>query len=241
VNTDRVTIAARLAEVTERIEAAAGGRAVTVIGVTKAFGAGLLTEAAAAGLTDLGENYAQEVQAKVGALGWVEADRPAVPRLHFIGGLQRNKIKRLAPWIHLWQTVDRAALVDTLATRVPGTRVLIQVNTTGEPQKSGCRPDEAAGLVERAVDAGLGVSGLMTIGPTDPDADPRPGFVALRTLVDRLGLTEASMGMSADYEAAVAEGATMVRLGSVLFGSRPIAPMPTPPTRPSPTGHGGGK
>lgn len=203
-------------EVRQRVEAAADGdRPVRIVAVTKAFPIEVSQRALAAGLTDLGENYAQELVSK--------DDHPSTlgARWHFIGGLQRNKVKLLAGRVHLWQTVDRDSLVDELAKRCPANLVLIQVNTTDEPQKAGCEPGEAEGLVERARLAGLGVQGLMTVGPTSPSTDPRPAFSALRELAERCEVAELSMGMSGDFELAVAEGATMIRVGSVLFGSRP--------------------
>jgi uncharacterized pyridoxal phosphate-containing UPF0001 family protein len=141
-----------------------------------------------------------------------------------IGGLQRNKVKLLAGTIHLWQTVDRASLVDEIAKRGPGDQILVQVNTTGEGQKSGCEPAAAAGLVEQARRAGLVVRGLMTVGPTSASSDPRPAFELLRSLALRCEVDELSMGMSNDFELAVKEGATMVRVGSALFGPRPTVP-----------------
>lgn len=208
-------IASRAVEVRQRIEAAAQGQSVTMVAVTKAFPAELAIRAVAAGLLDLGENYAQELVGKAPSLAG-EAHR-----WHFIGGLQRNKVKMLADTVAVWHTVDRDSIVDEIAKRAPAASVLIQVNTTDEPQKSGCAPDAAAALVDRAQSAGLDVQGLMTVGPTDQGVDPRPAFVALRELATRIEVVELSMGMSADYELAVAEGATIVRVGSVLFGSRP--------------------
>ena len=120
-----------------------------------------------------------------------------------------------------WQSVDRPELVDELVRWAPGARLFIQVNTTAEPQKAGCVPADAPALVARAQDAGLQVEGLMAVGPTDAAADPSPAFAALRALVDRLGLSECSMGMTDDLEAAVREGSTMIRVGRALFGSRP--------------------
>ena len=111
-------------------------------------------------------------------------------------------------------------MVDELARRAPGAAVLVQVDATGEGQKSGCPPAEAPALVERAQAAGLDVVGLMTVGPTDPGADPVPAFAATRALLDRLGLAVCSMGMTDDLEAAVREGSTMVRIGRALFGPR---------------------
>ncbi|MEZ5379023.1 MAG: YggS family pyridoxal phosphate-dependent enzyme [Acidimicrobiales bacterium] len=197
----------------ERILAAGGDPdTVDILAVTKTFPADVARTAVAAGLEQLGENYAQEVLEKaplVDGASW-----------HFIGGLQRNKVRKIAPWISLWQTVDRVDLALEIAKRAPGARVLIQMNTTGEPQKSGCEPRELDALVDAAVAAGLDVVGLMTVGPTG-GGDPQPGFALLRSHVDRLGLRVCSMGMSGDLEAAVAEGSTMVRVGTALFGPRP--------------------
>ncbi len=215
----------RLIEISERIRAA-GGSDITIVGVTKTFGPEVVAAGLAAGLVDLGENYSQDLVAKAeGFEARFEADQSAGsrPRWHFIGGLQRNKVKRLADHVWLWQTIDRDVLVDEVAKRQPGGRILIQVNTTGEIQKSGCDPNEAPSLVERGRRLGLAVEGLMTIGPTSADGgagDPRPAFDQLRRLADRCEVSQLSMGMSADYELAVAAGATMVRIGSALFGPR---------------------
>lgn len=214
-------IRARAAEIRERLRAAgdAEGR-VALIAVTKGFPAALIGRALAAGLVDLGENYAQELVAKAADPGSVGPGGER-PRWHFIGGLQSNKVKLLAGVVHLWQTVDRSSLAEAIARRDPGARILVQVNTTGEAQKSGCQPGEAPALVARARELGLDVAGLMTIGPTEAGVDPRPCFARLRDLGAVCEVRELSMGMSADFEAAVAEGSTMVRIGSALFGERP--------------------
>lgn len=212
------TVAERLAEVTERIRAA-GDQQVTVIAVTKTFPLSYVEAAVAAGMIDVGENYAQELADKVAKAEAVGL----APQWHFIGGLQRNKIKRLAGHVWLWQTIDREALVTEVAKRDPGGKILIQVNTTDEDQKSGCSPHETPDLVERARELGLDVRGLMTIGPTGAGGtagDPRPAFDLLAELGARCEVDELSMGMSADYELAVAAGATMVRIGSAIFGPR---------------------
>lgn len=212
-------VAERLGEITERIRAAGGDERVTVIAVTKTFPIGYVEAAVGAGLIDVGENYAQELADKVDQAAAIDLS----PRWHFIGGLQRNKIKRLAGHVWLWQTIDRAALVAEVAKRDPGARILVQVNTTEEDQKSGCSPEEAPVLVDQAKELGLDVRGLMTIGPTGAGGsagDPRPAFDLLRQLGQRCEVDELSMGMSADYELAVAAGATMVRIGSAIFGPR---------------------
>jgi pyridoxal phosphate enzyme (YggS family) len=224
-------VRARLAEIRSRLAAAADGRQVTVVAVTKTFPLDITRLAQRAGLVDVGENYAQDLVDKYDRLQVESATgseggpgiEPSQLRWHFIGGLQSNKIKALGPRVWLWQTVDRVKLVDGLASRVPGARILIQVNTTGEAHKAGCDPGHVSELVERARRAELDVRGLMTVGPTD-GSDPRPGFALARGLAEREGLGELSMGMSGDFELAAAEGATMVRLGSALFGprSRPV-------------------
>lgn len=208
-----------LASVRARL-ARAGGHDVRIVAVTKGFGPHAIVSAASAGLLDIAESYAQEVVAK---LPEVEpGDLLAGLDVHFIGRLQTNKVRLLAPWITRWDSLDRTSVIDEVARRRPGARVLIQVNSTGEADKGGAAPAEVEALVGRAREAGLCVEGLMTVGPTalGPQA-AAPGFAAVRALVDRLGLTVCSMGMSDDLEVAVAHGSTEVRIGSALFGSRP--------------------
>jgi len=200
--------------------AAAGATDVRIVAVTKGFGAGAVVDAVAAGVTDLGENYAQEVLTKFPEVAR-RIDLSGVD-VHFIGQLQSNKVRPLAPWITRWDTVDRSGVVDVIARHCHGARVLVQVNATGEEGKGGAAPEEVEPLVHLAQGAGLRVDGLMTVGPTrgGPEA-ARPGFALVRGLVDRLGLDVCSMGMSDDLEVAVAEGSTEVRVGSALFGARP--------------------
>jgi len=223
------TVRERLVVLRQRIVSAGGDpSAVTVLAVTKGHPPPVVDLARAAGLVELGENYAQELLAKARwwaeqqALGPAGADETgaAPPLWHFIGHLQRNKVRQLAAVVGVWQSVDRPELVGEIARRAPGARVLIQVNATGEPQKAGCTPAETPRLVGDARDAGLTVVGLMTVGPTDDAVDPRPGFETVRALVDRLGLTICSMGMTDDLEVAVQAGSTMVRVGTALFGPR---------------------
>lgn len=192
---------------------------VTLVGVTKGVDARRVELAAGAGLTDLGENYVQELEAK--------RDAAPAARWHFIGRLQRNKVVRIVRAADLIQTLEPGSaserLVDVAGEQDTDLRCLVEVDLAGG--RVGVPPDQAAGFIERmAAVRGLGVTGLMTVAPLG--RDPRPAFAALRELRDRLGgrvegLVELSMGMSADLEAAVEEGATMVRVGTAIFGSRP--------------------
>ena len=215
-------LAGRIEAVRNRIADAGGDPArILLLAVTKGFGPEVAVAAAEAGLVDLGENYAQELVAKAP----VVAEHREV-RWHAIGRLQRNKVRALAGIVHLWQSVDRTELGLEIARRSPGARVLVQVNVSDEPQKGGCAPADAPELVARLADAGLSVQGLMTVGRTGPPADARAGFSLLRRLADDLALPVRSMGMSADLESAVAEGSTLVRVGTSLFGARPPVPGP---------------
>ncbi len=213
-------IAQRIAEVRERIAAAArrAGRDpadVTLVGASKTVDTDRLREAIHGGLVDLGENRAQEVLAKAPLLAASGDD----VRWHFLGRLQRNKVAGLAPYVVLWHSVDRAALGDVIARRAPGARVLVEVNVGAEPQKAGVLPAEARALVDDLHTVGLEVEGLMTVPPRDAPA--RRAFAALRELASGLGVAHLSMGMSDDYEIAVEEGATIVRVGRAIFGPRP--------------------
>jgi pyridoxal phosphate enzyme (YggS family) len=211
---DPALVAEHVERVRERI-AAAGGTDVTLVAVTKAFGVEATEAALAAGVHDIGENYAQELLGKVDHL----ADRSL--RWHFLGRVQRNKVRALAPHIALWQSVDRLELGNEIARRAPGAAVLVQVNLSGQPQKGGCAWGELDELVRGLAELGLDVRGLMGVGPEGPPDDARPGFRRLVEAADRLGLPERSIGMTADLEVAVTEGSTMVRVGRDLFGPRP--------------------
>lgn len=203
--------------------AAAGGdpSAVRIVAMTKGFDVDACRATVAAGVRDLGENYADELLRKAAALGPAED-----VRWHFAGAIQTNKLARLAPYVGLWQTVDSADHAAALARRARGAAVLVQVDLTGAPGRNGCPPEDAVALVGQARDLGLDVRGFMAVGP-DPAITPgghatsRATFAQLRTLAEQAGVTELSMGMSGDLEDAVAEGATMVRIGTALFGPRP--------------------
>jgi pyridoxal phosphate enzyme (YggS family) len=203
--------------VRERIEAAGGDpEAIRLVAVTKGHPADVVRAAVAAGLADFGESYAQELTSKADALD----EATPSPRWHFIGQLQKNKVRQIAPVVHLWQSVDRLSLAAEVARRAPGAPVLVQVNVSDAAQQGGCAPALAPSVVEGCTDLGLDVRGLMAIGVQGPPDAQRAGFRTLRGLADALGLRERSMGMSGDLEAAVAEGTTMVRVGTALFGER---------------------
>ena len=218
----------RLAAVREAIERArqrgGHGQAVTIVAVTKTYGPDAPVAAWQAGLRDVGENRVQEALAKMAVV--------EVPlHWHLIGHLQRNKVKQLDGF-QLMHAMDSARLADALAAhgalRGRPLEVLVQVNVTGEGTKGGYGPESLAREAERLCDLpGLVVRGVMTMAPLDADAGTlRAVFVGARhcgALLRAAGhpATELSMGMSGDYEIAVEEGATLVRLGTVLFGARP--------------------
>jgi len=226
------TIASRLQQVRLRIEracAAAGRTAggVTLLAVSKSCPAGRLREAHAAGQSAFGENYVQEALAKIELL----ADLRPAAEWHLIGPLQSNKTRAVAErfdWVH---SVDRLKLAERLSAQRPPhlapLQVCLQVNVSGEASKSGLAPAEVPD-VARAVARlpGLRLRGLMAIPePTGDVAAQRESHRALRELLhalqrDGLALDTLSMGMSADLEAAIAEGATMVRVGTAIFGAR---------------------
>jgi len=212
-------LAARVALVRDKIRRAGGSESVTVVAVTKGFGLAAVGAAARAGLLDIGENYANEMLDKL-------EGAPSGLRWHFLGELQRNKLGRLAGRVHLWHGLDRVVEAESLARVAPGAAVLVEVKAAEAPAGPRPRPGvelaQVPELVEAAHQAGLDVRGLMTVGPVGAG----PGelsrhFRRVASLARELGLSEVSMGMSADFELAVAEGATMVRLGRALFGPRP--------------------
>jgi len=238
-----MTLATRISEVKARIAAAAAraGRApeaVTLVAVSKHMPPALVREAHAAGLRDFGENYVQELVGKASEL----SDLTEL-RWHLIGHLQRNKARQVVSVASAVATVDSVALAAELGRRaaacpVPPARrlpaaadgrlvVLVEVNVGGEDAKSGCAPGELGAILEAVErEPCLALRGLMTVPPftEDPNA-ARPHFERLVELQQTHGggsrLPELSMGMSHDLEAAIAAGATQVRVGTALFGERP--------------------
>jgi pyridoxal phosphate enzyme (YggS family) len=223
-------VATRWAAVRARVDAACrrAGRdpaAITIVAVSKLHPAETVARAIAAGVGDLGENYAQELVAKQAAVG---ALTTTPVRWHFIGRLQRNKAKLVAGKVALVHAVDSVELGAELGKRAVAAGaiqpVLIAQNA-GEATKGGVGEAEIAALLAGlAAVVGIRVDGLMTMPPPsdDPEAS-RPYFRALRELRDRLGrpLPVLSMGMSGDFEVAIEEGATHVRVGTAIFGARP--------------------
>jgi len=211
--------AGRLAGIRDRIEASSPDPStVTLMAVTKGFGPEAPRTAVAAGLTVVGENYADELVAKAHAL----ADDPGpAPEWHYLGAIQRNKVPRLAPVVSCWQGVARVAEGRAIAGRRPGATILVQVDVAGLPGRGGVPPAEVAGLVAALRDEDLDVAGLMAVGQPGPPEGARAGFREVRRLADDLALPVRSMGMTDDLEVALSEGSTMVRVGRALFGDRP--------------------
>jgi len=226
-------ISERIIEVRQRIAHACrrAGRVaseVTLVAVAKTFPAGAVREAFHGGVADIGENYVQELLGKRGGLSGEDI------RWHFIGHLQSNKVKFIADWIHMIHAVDSESLVREIDRRAAHAKrtieCLLEVNTTGEESKFGISPDRAIALV-RAVAPydNVTIAGLMTIGPFLPDPEgSRPMFRRLRTLKEEIAslgqsnvtMRHLSMGMTGDFEVAIEEGATHIRIGTAIFGKR---------------------
>jgi len=230
----RPAIADHLADVRERIAAAAerSGRKpsdVRLVVVTKEVPIERIRVAVEAGALDLGENRVQDLLPKMDELSWLAA----APRWHFIGTLQKNKVRPIAGKVDLIHSIDSVALGQAVSARAAGGGVtqdaLLEINASGEASKHGLAPDQAEGALEAlAGEKGIRIRGLMTIAPQGSLALARSTFETLRDLRDRLGptiagasLTELSMGMTGDFETAIEEGATIVRIGTAIFGERP--------------------
>jgi pyridoxal phosphate enzyme (YggS family) len=217
-----IDVAANLAAVRARIAAAAersrrDPAAVRLLAVSKTKPAALVRAAIAAGVTDVGENYVQEAVAKR-----AEVSEPV--RWHLIGHLQRNKAARALETFDCIHTLDSAALAAALARQAQArglpVDVLIEVNVGGEASKHGIGPADLPALLADLRDPHLRVLGLMTVPPAGEPEAARPYFRQLRELAERAGLRELSMGMTDDFEVAIEEGATMVRVGRAIFGAR---------------------
>lgn len=231
-----LTIADRIAAIRSGIAAAAerSGRdpaSITLVGISKTYPIATVAAAAAAGLVEVGENRAQELTPKA-----AEAEALGLElRWHFVGHLQRNKVREVLPRIVALHSLDSARLIDEIGHaseheyehtgRRGANRPLpcyLEVNMAGELSKQGIEPQALPALLHRAeASPHIEVAGLMTVAPQVPDPEHvRPVFRALRDLSRAHGLTGLSMGMSEDYQVAIEEGATVIRIGRALFGPR---------------------
>lgn len=209
-------VAARVSEIRGRIAGAgADPAAVSIVAVTKGFGPWAVRAAVDTGLELVGENYAQELLAKVDAVG----DLPV--SWQYLGAVQRRKVRSLAPVVSCWQSVCRIEEGEAIAARAPGASVLVEVDATASAGRRGVRLGQAPALVERLSALDLAVQGLMVVGPAGPPEGARQAFRGASRLRLQLGLSQLSAGMSDDLEIAVSEGSTMVRVGRALFGPRP--------------------
>ncbi len=207
---------------TLRARIAAAGRdpaAIRIVAITKTFGVDAVRAAHANGLSDVGENYVEELEAKVALsrdldLSW-----------YFVGALQSNKIVRAAACADVLCTVSRVKELERVAAGERRPALYVQVDYTGGASRNGARERDVPGLVQRARTLELDVRGLMTVAAPDP-AQARRAFRALAALRDDLGLTECSMGMSDDLEAACELGTSELRIGRALFGQRVDATAP---------------
>ncbi len=223
-----LSIAENLINLEKKIQTACqrAGRersSVTLIAVSKVFPSSALLEAYAAGARDFGENYVQEFEGK-----YPEVKHLADARFHFIGHLQSNKAKKAAEIFHCIQTVSSLKVAQRLNEGPHPLDVFLEVKLSTEESKAGASPDELPNLLDgvRAL-PNLRLRGLMTMPPWSDDAEvARPYFRRLRELAQQYGLAELSMGMSHDFEVAIEEGSTMIRVGTALFGKRLKRPQP---------------
>ena len=203
-------------------------RSVLLVAVSKTVGVGQIQEAATAGVIDLGENYAQELLEKYRQIGDERI------RWHFIGHLQSNKVKYIADYVHLIHTIDNERVAEEIQKRADrigrSIDVLVEIHTTDEATKFGVLPGDTVGLLKKISGFNrLRIRGLMTMGPfSDDPEDSRPSFRQLVALRDRIRnegienvtMEHLSMGMSHDFEVAIEEGATIIRIGTAIFGTR---------------------
>ncbi len=208
-------VARRLAVVRSRIVTAGGDpERVRIVAVTKTFGPDAVRGALAAGLTDVGENYAREL------LATASASYPRPVRWHFLGAIQRRDVPRLAGVVAVYEGVDRLEEGEAIARHAPGAAVFVELGVSEIAGRPGIAPRDAGKLIDALRRCDLDVSGVMTVAPPGGGADALRSFRVTRQVADDFGLAEVSMGMSDDLEAAVAAGSTEVRIGRALFGAR---------------------
>jgi len=196
-------------------------RPIEIVAVTKGHPVEVAVAAQRAGFDSLGENYAQELVAKAADFETLKLPQPA---WHFVGQLQSNKIRSLAPYVSVWESLDRASVLKELAKRSPGAVGYIQVDLAGvagvAASRGGCDRNEVEGLITQATQLGLDIRGLMGVGMPGEPEESRQAFAWLSATAARLQLPEVSMGMSADMDVAIEEGATELRIGTALVGDR---------------------
>ncbi|MBM3756281.1 MAG: YggS family pyridoxal phosphate-dependent enzyme [Acidobacteria bacterium] len=213
-----MSLSDRIDAVRERIARAAQSagrdpREITLLAVTKVFPVDALLEAYSCGLREFGENYVQEFEGKFPRVAALEG-----ARFHLIGHLQSNKSRKAAELFHVVQTVDSVKLARRLHEAGFRGEAFVEVKLSEEESKHGAAPEEIGAILEQSP---LPLTGLMTMPPWSDDPEvARPYFRRLKQLADRHGLNQLSMGMSHDLEVAIQEGATVVRVGTALFGSR---------------------
>ncbi|MGC8465926.1 MAG: YggS family pyridoxal phosphate enzyme [Acidimicrobiales bacterium] len=208
-----VVVAERIANIRERIAHYVDPSEITITAVTKGFDASVVALVLACGLGDIGENYVQELRAK-------QLEAPDGLKWHFIGGIQRNKLTWLAKHVQTIESISTAGELDRLGALGFDGELFIQVRSDDNPQRHGALEVDVPALVVRARELSLKIVGLMGVAPVTGGVAGIDFFRRVRRLADRNGLAKCSMGMSGDFESAVAEGATHLRLGRALLGER---------------------
>jgi len=214
---DYQLVADRIGDIRATI-ASRAAHPVKIVAVTKGFGIDAVRAAIKAGVHDIGENYAQEMMKKNDLLQ--KSEEAGESRWHFIGNLQRNKVRKLSSSVFMWQSIDAFSLGEEIKRRSESAKLLVQVNMTGVDTQGGVSPSQAPALVERFKESGIHVQGLMAIGANADRETTLSHFQDLRKLANSLGLAECSMGMSNDYDLALEAGSTIIRLGRAIFGNR---------------------
>ncbi len=217
-------VALRVAAIRDRIARAGGPEGLRIVAVTKTFGPDAVRAAVGCGLFDVGENYGRELLATAAAVVGAPVGRgsesESALRWHFLGGVQRREIPKIAPIVAVWEGVDRLEEGEAIARHAPGATVYVEVDASEIAGRAGLRPREAVELVGALRRLDLNVAGVMTIAPPNDPAGAARAFAAAAAVADECGLAERSMGMSDDLEIAVEFGSTAVRIGRGLFGAR---------------------
>ena len=200
--------------IVERVSRIGGNRRVTVVAVSKTQASSAIELAYRGGVCDFGENYGSELAKKAKELSGLPIT------WHMIGALQSKNILQIAPFVSLWHSISRRKELDILGQITPAPDALIQVNYSDEPGRNGVLASEVEDLVKYGLDLRINMVGLMVVTPVVPVADRVKIFRDTYRLGSSLGLSEFSMGMSDDFESAVQEGSTIVRVGRAVFGKR---------------------